>query len=326
MHEIALLLTDGFIGGGATGMLDVLQFANRLAARGGAPLFRWRLLSADGGMVVSSSGVRLAADGDFASAAQADTLALAPFIYRDLAELEARLTRLRGLGERLHRWQAEGKRVMSHCTGVALLAESGLLEQRAATISWWLLPWFRSRYPQARLQPYAMLTEDAGVICGGATTAYLNLALRLVEQYGGADLALACARLMLVDANRVSQAPYASLQDFSGHDDELVLRCQHWLLDNLRQPYRLASLAQAAGASERTLMRRFGQVLGQTPLQYLQQLRLDSARRMLEGTALSLDEIVERVGYHDAGTFRRLFSRELRCTPAEYRRRFGRAD
>jgi transcriptional regulator GlxA family with amidase domain len=323
MHDIAILLPEGFFAGDVTGMLDLFDLANRLAARNGEAVFRWRLLSADGAPVTSSSGLRLAADGDFSEAARAGTVLLPGIAYRSLADFEARLARERALYERLHRWHGDGKLIGANCTGVALLAESGLLAGRAATISWWLLPWFRVRYPQVALEPYAMLTEAPRLMCGGATTAYLDLVLRLVERHGGADLALACARIMLVDTNRITQAPYASLQEFVGHNDALVLRCQGWLLDNLTRPYRLDELAAAVGASERTVMRRFRQVLGETPLHYLQQLRLQTARRLLESTALGLDEIVARVGYSDVGAFRRLFSRELHCSPAEYRRRFA---
>jgi transcriptional regulator GlxA family with amidase domain len=134
---------------------------------------------------------------------------------------------------------------------------------------------------------------------------------------------MSCSRLMLADLNRVSQAPYMSMQSFAGHDDELVLRCQDWLQRHLDRPYRLETLADQMGVSARTLMRRFQLVLGQPPLRYLQQLRLQAARRLLETTALPLDEIVSRVGYADAASFRRLFQRELHCTPAEYRRRFA---
>ncbi|MBV8049354.1 MAG: helix-turn-helix domain-containing protein [Paludibacterium sp.] len=326
MHDIAVLLTEECFAGSVTGLLDALVFANRQAARHGDAMFRWQVLSPDGAAVRSSSGVRLMADGDFSQAEQADTVIVAPVYFQRLAAFEARLACERDLYRRLRRWHGAGKRVASMCSGVALLAESGLLEQRAATISWWLIPWFRARYPAVRLQPYAMLTEADGLLCGGATTAYLDLALRLVEQQGGAELARACARIMLSDRNRDSQAPYASQHDIAGHGDDLVLRCQQWLSDHLDTPYRLAQLAQAARVSERTVMRRFQRVLGQTPLGYLQHLRLNAARELLETTALGLDDISAQVGYGDSGTFRRLFRRELQCSPAEYRRRFGKQE
>jgi transcriptional regulator GlxA family with amidase domain len=158
---------------------------------------------------------------------------------------------------------------------------------------------------------------------GGATTSYIDLALRLIRHEGGAELAMSCSRLMLTDLNRVSQAPYMTMRSFAGHDDELVLRCQDWLQRQLDQPYRLETLAASVGASERTVMRRFQQVLGQPPLRYLQQLRLQAARHLLETSTLPLDEIISRVGYADLASFRRLFQRELHCTPAEYRRRFA---
>ena len=265
----------------------------------------------------------LSADGDAALAEEADTLVLPPLAYQRLSDFEARLAAEKAVGALALRLHAAGRRVLSFCTGVPLLAEHGLLDGRAATVSWWLHHWFRQRYPQVQLQDYATCSEDAGVWCGGATTSYIDLALRLIRQEGGVALAMSCSRLMLADLNRVSQAPYMSMQSFAGHDDELVLRCQDWLQRHLDRPYRLETLADQMGVSARTLMRRFQLVLGQPPLRYLQQLRLQAARRLLETTALPLDEIVSRVGYADAASFRRLFQRELHCTPAEYRRRFA---
>ncbi len=324
MHTIRLLLLNGCYAGSVTGFTDLLHFANQIAARKGWPEpFHWRLVSLDGQPVTTASGIMLAPEGDVTLANDADTLVLPPLSYQRLSDFEARLAAEKTVGALATRLHSEGRRVLSFCTGVPLLAEHGLLDDREATVSWWLHHWFRQRYPQVRLQDYATCSEDHGVWCGGATTSYIDLALRLIRQEGGVELAMSCSRLMLADLNRVSQAPYMSMQSFAGHDDPLVLRCQDWLQRHLDRPYRLEDLADCAGASERTVMRRFQQVLGQPPLRYLQQLRLQEARRLLETSALPLDAIVSQVGYADLASFRRLFQRELHCTPAEYRRRFA---
>lgn len=324
MKRIALLLPEQFFAGGVAGTLDLLNTANMLAVRrGGAALFEWQLLSASGAPVRSSTGLLFPADGDFDAAQGADAIMVPGIVFGDLAVFERRLAAETKLTQQLRDWHAAGHVLAANCTSVALLAESGLLDGRGATISWWLSGWFRQRYPAVTLQTHAILVDSGSLLCSGATTSYLNLALRLVERLVGPDLALACARLMLVDTHRASQAPYTTLQQYAGHNDPLVSRCQEWLHDHLAQPFSLEALATAVGASERTLMRRFRRALGDTPLHYLQQMRLFTARQLLEGSALGLEQIVTQVGYSDVSTFRRLFKRELQCSPGEYRRRFN---
>lgn len=323
MTHIALLLPTGFFAGGATGMLDILLLANRLAGGASGDRFAWRLLSENGSPAHASTGITLSVDGNYDEGDTADVILLPGIVYRDIPSLEQRLADEAPLLARLRRWHGEGKLIAANCTAVSLLAESGLLDGQQATICWWLSAWFRDRFPAVELHTHAMICESPGLLCSGATTAYLDLALRLVERLAGAELGLACARTMLVDTNRASQAPYATLQQYSGHRDALIERCQHWLQENIDRPFRLDAMAAAMATSERTLIRRFREVLGDTPLHYLQQLRLFAARRMLENSTLGLEEIVSRVGYADVSAFRRLFKRELHCAPGEYRRRFS---
>lgn len=323
MRNIAFLLPERFFAGGVTGTLDLLYLANRLLSSEGGPMFSWRLLSENGAPATSSTGLAFNADGSYDEADTADVIFLPGIAFDGIPTFEKSLSSYVPLISRLRTWHDKGRLIAANCTGVALAAESGILDGRPATISWWLATWFQGRYPKVRLELHALLTETENLLCSGATTSYLNLALRLVERFAGADLALRCARLMLVDMHRCSQAPYTTLQQYSGHNDPLVARCQEWLQEHLAEPFRLDALTAAVGASERTLMRRFRLALSDTPLHYLQQMRLFAARRLLESTPLSLDQIVAKVGYADVSTFRRLFKRELQCSPGEYRRRFA---
>lgn len=322
MKHVAILLPEFFFAGGVAGTLDLLYVANRLASPQGGPVFKWQLLSETGAPVTSSTGLSLAVHGTFDDVAQADIVLLPGIVYESVPAFERRVMQQQVLLSHLPRLHAAGTVIGASCSGVVLLAEAGLLDGQLATVSWWLASWFRQRYPAVNLQPQALVTEAGNLLCSGATTAYLNLMLRLIERFAGPDLALQCARMMLVDMHRASQAPYATLQQYTGHNDPLVTRCQTWLQENMAQTFRLEALAAAVGASERTLMRRFRHALGDTPLHYLQQMRLFAARRLLETTALGLEHIVEQVGYADVSSFRRLFKRELLCSPGDYRRRF----
>ena len=320
MKKVALLLPEQFYASSITGVADLFHIANGCAGRNAPPLFSWQLFSESGAAMVSSSGLKFEVSGDYAAAAEADIIYLPGTGYRDLPDFERRLTDGRKLAALLNSWHGEGRLLAANCTGVAWLAASGVLDGCEATISWWLADWFRRRYPLVKLQAHAILVEAGNLLTSGAASAHYNQVLRLIERFAGSDLALQCARMALIDIQRRSQAPYVSFQQYTGHDDALVASSQQWLQKNLAQPFRLGELAAALDTSERTLMRRFRLALGDTPLHYLQQLRLHAARRLLETTSMGLKQIVAEVGYADVSTFRRLFKRELRCSPGEYRR------
>lgn len=320
MKTLALLLPDRYFTSSVTGLVDLLHIANGCWGREKPPLFRWLLLSETGERAVSASGLSLGVDGDYSRADEADVIYLPGVGYRDLAEYERRLAAGRDLCLRIAGWHRQGRLIAANCTGVAWLAQSGVLDGVEATVSWWLTDWFRGRYPAVKLKAHALLVDAGTLLTSGASTSHYRLGLSLVERHAGADLALMVARLMLVDIQRESQAPFASFQQYFGHGDALVARSQQWLQQRLAETFRLAALACAVGTSERTLIRRFRSALGDTPLRYLQRLRLHAACRLLETSSLSLERIVPEVGYADLAAFRRLFRRELGCTPAEFRR------
>ena len=155
-------------------------------------------------------------------------------------------------------------------------------------------------------------------------TTSLNLALRLVEKFAGTQIAAATGKMMLIDTNRVSQSSYASLPERNSHSDALVARAQRWMEKSLAQGFSLAELARHLAVSERTLNRRFKRATGEAPLHYLQSLRVDVAKRLLENKGLNVDAVSARVGYSDLSTFRRLFRRETGLSPREYQCRFSR--
>lgn len=163
------------------------------------------------------------------------------------------------------------------------------------------------------------------IISSGAVTSYLNLAVRLVETFAGEKLATLTAKTLLIDTNRTAQASYAKLLGEHGHADPLVARAQQRMEATLDQGLQLYELAAYLAVSERTLNRRFKQAAGMPPLEYLQNLRIEAAKTLLESRPIGVDLVSRRVGYGDVSTFRQLFKRKTGLSPREYQLRFARA-
>ncbi len=222
----------------------------------------------------------------------------------------------------LRRLSARGVRIAASCSGTFLLACSGLLDGRRATTSWWLSAAFRHHFPRVELDAERMLVEDESVISTGGATAVLNLALKLISEYAGDSLALMTSRMMNFDVDRQSQAPYMSMALIQQPRTSLTERADKFLQSELHQDISVSRLAEHCGTSERSLLRHFRAHYGASPLAHIQHLRVERAKALLETTHLSFEEIMERCGYSDVSSFRKLFKRATTLTPADYRERF----
>ena len=329
MSRIRIWVYDGILASGVAGTIDVLMAANAVWAerngsrRGTAPLLHWRIESLDGRPVQSASGQIVDVDGPINAAAAADAVVVpGPFIG-NVERFFERAEIVRPLFAALRHRHARGTLLASYCTGSFILAEAGLLDGGVATTHWAKAKAFANRYPAVDLRVSEILTEQKGILCSGAVTTSLNLALRLVEKFAGREIAAETGKMMLIDANRVSQSSYSSLPDHAQHADPLVAKAQRWMAKSLQDGFNLAELARHLAVSERTLNRRFKRAIGEAPLRHLQTLRVDVAKRLLENRGLKVDAVGARVGYGDLSTFRRLFKRETGLSPREYQRRFA---
>jgi len=330
MPLVRIWAVDDTLSSGIAAPADVLLVANRLMAAAPAHdranAFTWRIESVDGAPVQTVSGQQIGADGRIEGNSAAAAIWLTGPFIADVDRLGRDPARLRALLDALRRQHARGTLIATYCTGAFLLAEAGLLDGRVATTHWAKAASFRARYPEVALRASDVLTEQDGILCSGAVTSYHNLALRLVAKLATPKLAAATAKVMLIDVNRRSQDPFVQFDrmDTLEHDDALVARAQRWMERHLREPFSVARLSAHLSVSERTINRRFKLALGTPPLKYLQTLRVEVAKRLLEEKRLDLDAVCERIGYTDIGGFRQLFKRVTGVSPGEYRRRFAR--
>jgi transcriptional regulator GlxA family with amidase domain len=191
-----------------------------------------------------------------------------------------------------------------------------LLNGHAATTTWWLAPLFRRRYPEVALEDSSMIVNSGAFVTAGAALGHMDLALWLVRRVSP-RLAALTAQYLIVDS-RPAQSAYA-LTDHLVHSDPLVGKFEAWTRASLARGFSLNDAAKAVGTSKRTLARRLHAVLGKSPLEYFQAVRVERAVHLLKTTRASVDEIAARVGYADGVTLRTLLRRQLHAGVKEIR-------
>jgi len=222
---------------------------------------------------------------------------------------------------------AHGKGALmgSACSGALLLAETGLLDGLEATVHWAYDRTFRRNFPEVRLRVDRALVT-AGVrrqfVMSGASASWHDLVLYLVARQVGPAAARAIARFMLLQWHEDGQAPYIVFHPPTDHGDATVLAAQRWLEDHYPVASPVEEMVRRSGLAERSFKRRFSAATGLAPLAYVQNLRVEEAKRRLERTDAAIETIGWNVGYEDPAFFRRLFKRITGITPGAYRRKF----
>ncbi len=318
--RVGLLAYDGCFASEILALADTLTLANRVVeSRGERAPFVTSVLAVRPGEVRTGSGTVITAR---AMSRGLDALVVPGF---DLDPAEPPAKRLQTWQDEIDLISRAARRslpIASICVGAFLLAESGLLDGRRATTAWLYAETLATDYPSAIVDRSALLVEDGPITTTGAFGAATDLAIHLIRLHSGSDLARTTARIGLAPG-RSSQAPYVDEQMLRAPTGVFSAGVRNYLRRNLTAEYDLNELAHAHQVSTRSLLRRFRAETGQTPLEYLQFIRIAQARRALETTVLNIDEISRGVGYSDTSTFRRLFARTVGVSPSTYRKTFG---
>jgi transcriptional regulator GlxA family with amidase domain len=210
-----------------------------------------------------------------------------------------------------------GTALAASCASTFLLAEAGLLDGRRATTTWWLAPLFRHRYPDVELATDRMVVADWPIATGAAAMAQMDLMLAVVGRFAGPGLAKACANYLLLDERR-SQAPFMAINHLAGQDPRIA-KAEKWVRDHIGRDFAMAELAEAVALAPRTFARRIAATCGVSPIQFVQRIRVERARYLLETTRLSVEEIARQVGYAEPSTLRRLIRRDTKHPPGHFR-------
>lgn len=234
-------------------------------------------------------------------------------------ELEAKLKSpaCRRLGEMLVEAFEAGAMLAAPCASTFLLADTGLLNGRRATTTWWLAPLFRRRYPEVELVTDQIVVADWPIATAGAAMAQMDLMLAIVSRFTGPSLAKACANYLLLD-ERHSQAPFMAIA-YLANQDSRIAKAEKWVRDNIARDFTVDELAEAVALAPRTFARRVAGTCGVSPIRFVQRIRIETARYLLETTRLSVEEIARQVGYAEPSTLRRLIRRDTKHSPGHFR-------
>lgn len=214
--------------------------------------------------------------------------------------------------------------VASLCGGAFLLAETGLLNGKSCATHWILADEFRERYPQINLIGEKIISEDNGIYSSGGAYSFLNLLLYLVEKYCGREIAIWCSKMFEIEFDRHDQNQFAIFNGQKEHSDEPIKKAQLFIESNFGERISVEQLAEMFAISRRNFVRRFKKATTNTPLEYIQRVKVEAAKKSLESSPDNITEVMYQVGYNDNKAFRNTFKKYTGLSPMEYRNKYNR--
>ncbi|NRG18081.1 helix-turn-helix domain-containing protein [Rhizobiales bacterium] len=325
--ETLILALPETAGSALYGMIDVLAAAGRLwqemvGTEMSGKSFRTRIVSLRKNTFRCGNGIPVHPDVIVRDDPPCDILILPELWLAMDEDLSGRYPQLVDWIRAKYR---AGAHLYSACSGSVLLAATGLLDGREATSHWAYADLFRTQYPKVRFQaePNLVFADPAGrIVTAGGASSWHDLALHIIARHLDPEEALRIAKVYLLKWHGEGQLPYASLVRYRPHADSVVRKVQDWLAENFTEPSAVTQAVLHSGIPERSLKRRFGSATGSTLIAYVQNLRIEEAKRVLEREDCPCEDVAARVGYENPAFFRRLFKRSTGLTPAQYRRMF----
>jgi transcriptional regulator GlxA family with amidase domain len=217
----------------------------------------------------------------------------------------------------------EGAEIASICTGAFLLASSGLLDGRSCSTHWAAADNFRSMFPKVNLQTDKLITDENGIYTNGGAYSFLNLLIYLVEKYYDRQTAIFCSKVFQIEIDRQSQSAFTIFTGQKRHGDEMVQLAQVYIESKLDEKISIEHLSSRFAVGRRNFDRRFIKATGNTPLEYAQRVKIESAKKALETSRKTINEVMYMVGYSDVKAFREVFRKITGMSPLEYRGRYN---
>ena len=323
-YKVIILGFDGVLGSVLSGALDLFSFTGvswqRFLDLDVNPRFKVQIASLGGVDIRASNRLVIQAHCDISAVTSCDLL-LIPTIGDSIDKVLIQNTDLLPHLQRLAATQAD---IASNCSGAFFLAAAGLLDGKAATTHWGYADKFKQDYPLVDLQENQFVTQSGNIFCAAGGSAFYDLALLLIERYCGREVSTQVAKTQIIDSKRGSQSSYTNVTLHKPHSDILVKQVQEFIENNFEQPLQVSELAAMINVTPRTLNRRFQSCVAMRPVEYIQAVRIEQAKRLLESGEVTIKSLAYQVGYSDISSFTRLFKRATQLTPKEYRDKFSR--
>lgn len=323
-YKVIILGFDGVLGSVLSGALDLFSFTGvswqRFLDLDVNPRFKVQIASLGGVDIRASNRLVIQAHCDISAVTSCDLL-LIPTIGDSIDKVLIQNTDLLPHLQRLAATQAD---IASNCSGAFFLAAAGLLDGKAATTHWGYADKFKQDYPLVDLQENQFVTQSGNIFCAAGGSAFYDLALLLIERYCGREVSTQVAKTQIIDSKRGSQSSYTNVTLHKPHSDTLIKQVQEFIENNFEQPLQVSELAAMINVTPRTLNRRFQSCVAMRPIEYIQAVRIEQAKRLLESGEVTIKSLAYQVGYSDISSFTRLFKRATQLTPKEYRDKFSR--
>lgn len=216
-----------------------------------------------------------------------------------------------------------GAEIASVCTGAYLLASTGLLDGKICSTHWAVAENFRNTFPKVNLQTDKLITDENGIYTNGGAYSFLNLMLYLVEKNFDRETAIYCSKVFQIEMDRQSQSGFVIFKGQKLHGDQMVKEAQSYIENNLQEKISVEQLSSRFFVGRRNFDRRFIKATGNTPVEYLQRAKIESAKRAFETSRKTINEVMYEVGYSDVKAFRDVFRKITGMSPLEYRNKYN---
>lgn len=214
--------------------------------------------------------------------------------------------------------------IASLCKGAFLLAETGLINGKSCATHWTAHEQFKQRYPQVNLIPEKIISEDNGIYSSGGAYSFLNFMLYLIEKYCGRETAIWCSKISEIEFDRINQSQFMIFSGQKEHGDDSIKQAQHYIESNFEAKLNIDEISNMVNVSARSFLRRFKKATSNTPLEYIQRVKIEAAKKRLESTVQNIQEVMYGVGYIDEKAFRNTFRKYTGLSPLDYRSKYNR--
>lgn len=320
MRKISVVMHEDVVLSAVTGAMDLVNGVNDLAgALGMAAPFSIELVGTRFKNISVSSSVQFLCNKTMTDVLNTDLVLIPPFV----GDADTILEKHKSIVEWIQVQNSRKTEWASLCVGAYFLAEAGLLDNRKATAHWKAIDHLKVKYPSVDFQPDKIITDHEGVYTSGGAFSSLNLILYLIEKFCGKEIAIAISKDFAIEFGRPSQNYFSIFKGQRRHEDGAIHKAQDYIEKNFLQSLHIDQIATYCNMSKRNFIRRFIHSTGLTPLEYIQRLKIESAKKALESTTHPISSVMYDVGYNDSKTFREVFKKITGLTPQAYQAKYN---